>query len=174
MEIHSWCCAWLCKFTPTWCWPRVFTRLQRVLVKSATCPLRSRVLRLTEVSSLRPDSPWMSPRNETVKVSNVKRQMIVASYPKEWPTGKWCRTWWNHSWHSHLKRHFAFIRPRIPLVYRYNVIVCLVANANAIPVASVSVLPAFPFHIVLWCRNGVLPRNFAGVCGSGFQSDTIG
>ena len=32
MEIHSWCCAWLCKFTPTWCWPRVFTRLQRVLV----------------------------------------------------------------------------------------------------------------------------------------------
>ena len=33
MEIHSWCCAWLCKFNPTWCWPRVFTRLQRVLVK---------------------------------------------------------------------------------------------------------------------------------------------
>ena len=33
MEIHSWCCAWLCKFTPTWCWPRVFTRLQRVLVQ---------------------------------------------------------------------------------------------------------------------------------------------
>ena len=32
VEIHSWCCAWLCKFTPTWCWPRVFTRLQRVLV----------------------------------------------------------------------------------------------------------------------------------------------
>ena len=32
VEIHSWCCAWLCKFTPTWNWPRVFTRLQRVLV----------------------------------------------------------------------------------------------------------------------------------------------
>ena len=32
VEIHSWCCAWLCQFTPTWCWPRVFTRLQRVLV----------------------------------------------------------------------------------------------------------------------------------------------
>ena len=32
VEIHSWCYAWLCKFTPTWCWPRVFTRLQRVLV----------------------------------------------------------------------------------------------------------------------------------------------
>ena len=32
VEIHSWCCAWLCKFNPTWCWPRVFTRLQRVLV----------------------------------------------------------------------------------------------------------------------------------------------
>ena len=35
MEIHSWCCAWLCKFTPTWCWPRVFTRLQRVLVEAS-------------------------------------------------------------------------------------------------------------------------------------------
>ena len=33
VEFHSRCCAWLCKFTPTWCWPRVFTRLQRVLVK---------------------------------------------------------------------------------------------------------------------------------------------
>ena len=33
VEFHSWCCAWLWKFTPTWCWPRVFTRLQRVLVK---------------------------------------------------------------------------------------------------------------------------------------------
>ena len=32
VEIHSWCCAWLCQFTPTWCWPRVFARLQRVLV----------------------------------------------------------------------------------------------------------------------------------------------
>ena len=32
MEIHNWCCAWLWKFTPTLCWPRVFTHLQRVLV----------------------------------------------------------------------------------------------------------------------------------------------
>ena len=38
VEIHSWCCAWLCKFIPTWCWPRVFTRLQRVLVKSPRNP----------------------------------------------------------------------------------------------------------------------------------------
>ena len=26
-----------CKFTPTWCWPRVFTRLQRVLVYIYAC-----------------------------------------------------------------------------------------------------------------------------------------
>ena len=32
VEIHSWCCALGCTFTTTWCWPRVFTRLQRVLV----------------------------------------------------------------------------------------------------------------------------------------------
>ena len=35
MEIHSWCCAWLWKLTPTWCWPRVFTRFQRVPVFEA-------------------------------------------------------------------------------------------------------------------------------------------
>ena len=34
VEIHNWCCSWLCKFTSTWCWSRVFTRLQRVLVVS--------------------------------------------------------------------------------------------------------------------------------------------
>ena len=33
-KIHSWYCAWLNKFTSTWFWPRVFTRLQRVLVSS--------------------------------------------------------------------------------------------------------------------------------------------
>ena len=32
VEIHSWCCAWLCKFTRTWCWLRVFICLQHVLV----------------------------------------------------------------------------------------------------------------------------------------------
>ena len=29
VEIHSWCCVCFWKFTPTWCRPRVFTRLQR-------------------------------------------------------------------------------------------------------------------------------------------------
>ena len=51
--------------------------------KSATCPWRSRVLRLTEASFPKPDSPWTSPRNESVKLS--RRQMIVASYPIQWP-----------------------------------------------------------------------------------------
>ena len=32
LEIHSWCCAWLRKYTPSWCWPWVVIRLQRVLV----------------------------------------------------------------------------------------------------------------------------------------------
>ena len=35
VEIHSLCCALLWKFTQNWCWPRVFTRLQRVLVEFA-------------------------------------------------------------------------------------------------------------------------------------------
>ena len=30
--MHCWCCSWLWKFTPTWFWSRVFTRLQRVLM----------------------------------------------------------------------------------------------------------------------------------------------
>ena len=51
-------------------------------LKSATCPLRSRVFRLTEASFLRPDSPRTSKRNATVKLSN--RQMIVTRYPMEW------------------------------------------------------------------------------------------
>ena len=35
VEIHSLCCALLWKFTQNWCWPRVVTRLQRVLVEFA-------------------------------------------------------------------------------------------------------------------------------------------
>ena len=39
-------------------------------LKSATCPLWSRVLRLTEASCLVPDSLQMSPGNETEKQSS--------------------------------------------------------------------------------------------------------
>ena len=59
------------------------------------------VLRLTEASSLRPDSPRASARNETVKLR--RRQMTVANSPVQWPSWTWCRTWWNHSWHSNFK-----------------------------------------------------------------------
>ena len=76
---------------------------------------------LTEASSLMPDSSRRSPWNETVKLS--RRQITVANSPVQWPPWTWCRTWWHHSWHSHLKSaYFAFIRPRTPLVYRYHVI----------------------------------------------------
>ena len=47
-----------------------------MIFKSATCPLRNRVIRFIEASSLRPDSPRISPRNETVKLS----RLIVARY----------------------------------------------------------------------------------------------
>ena len=57
----------------------IFFNQTGMILKSATCPLRSRVLRLTEASSRRPDSPRTSPQNETVKLS--RRQMIVANYP---------------------------------------------------------------------------------------------
>ena len=67
-------------------------------------------LQLTEASAPGPDSPRTSPRN----------------VPVQWPSWTWCRTWWNHSWHSSRvtlnQRCFAFIRPRTPLVYRYHVI----------------------------------------------------
>ena len=79
--------------------PSFKTRL--AFFKSATCPLRSRVFRLTEASFLKPNSARTSPRNDTVKLS--RRQLIVASHPIEWPPWIWCCTWWNHSWHSHLK-----------------------------------------------------------------------
>ena len=83
-----------------------------------------RVLQLTEASSLGPDSPWTSPRNETVK--QCRRQMTVANSPVQWPSWTWCWTWWNHSWHSSRvtlnQRCFAYIRPRTPLAYRYHVI----------------------------------------------------
>ena len=82
------------------------------------------VLQLPEVSSLGPDAPRTSPRNETVK--QCRRQMTVANSPVEWQSWTWCRTWWNHSWHSSRitlnQRCFAFIRPHTPLVHRYHVI----------------------------------------------------
>ena len=59
------------------------------------------VLRLTETSYLRSDSPRTSPRNETVKPSG--RQMTVANAPVQRPSWTWCRTWWNHPWHRNLK-----------------------------------------------------------------------
>ena len=62
--------------------------------------LRGRVFRLTEASSLRLDSPRTSPWNKTVKL--FRHPMIVASYPMNRPLA-WCQTWWNQSWHSHLK-----------------------------------------------------------------------
>ena len=56
------------------------------------------VLQLTEVSSLGPDSPRTSPRNETVK--QCRRQRTVVNSPVQWPSWTWCRTWWNLIWHS--------------------------------------------------------------------------
>ena len=82
------------------------------------------VLQLTAASSLGLDSPRTSPRNETVK--QCRRQMIVVNSPVQWPSWTWCRTWWNHSWHSSRvtlnQRCFAFIRLRTPLVYIHHVI----------------------------------------------------
>ena len=87
--------------------------------KLATCPLRSSPIDF-KASSLGPDSPRASPRNETVK--QCRRQMTVANSPVQWPSWTWCRTWWNHLWHSSRvtlnQRCFAFIHPRTPLVYR--------------------------------------------------------
>ena len=89
--------------------------------KLATCPLRSSPI---EASSAGPDSPRTSPRNETVK--KCRRQTTVGNYPVQWPSWAWCRTWWNHSWHSSRvtlnQRCFAFIHPRNPLVYRHHAI----------------------------------------------------
>ena len=58
---------------------RYFFKQAGIIYKSATCPLRSQVLRLTEASSLRSDSPRTSSRNYTVKLSTL--QLIVASNP---------------------------------------------------------------------------------------------
>ena len=82
------------------------------------------ILQFTEASSLGPDSPRTSPRNETVK--QCSRQMTVANSPVQWPSWTWCRKLWNHSWRSSgvtlNQRCFASIRPRTRLVYRYHVI----------------------------------------------------
>ena len=89
-----------------------------VLVNWPRAHLHCGVLQLTGASYLGPDSPWMSPRNETVKLG--RRQMTVANSPVQLPSWTWCRKWWNHSWHSSQvtlnQCCFAFIRPRTPLV----------------------------------------------------------
>ena len=46
---------------------------QNSALKSTTCPLQSRVLRLTEADSLRPDSSRTSPGNEIEKQSRPER-----------------------------------------------------------------------------------------------------
>ena len=46
---------------------------------------------------MRLDSLRTSTRNEGVKLS--RRQTIVT----DWTSCTWCRSWWNHSWHSRLK-----------------------------------------------------------------------
>ena len=84
-----------------------------------------RVPKLTEESSLGPDSPRTSPRNETVK--QCRRQMTVANSPVQWPSWTRCRTWWtiHHRDSSRVtlnQRCFAFVLPRTPLVSRYHVI----------------------------------------------------
>ena len=83
------------------------------------CPFRCWVLRLTEASYLRPDSRRTSPWNDIVELSWGSNDC------SEWPSGTWCRTWWNHSWHNfnHLKSAlFPFIRQRTPPVYRYVIL----------------------------------------------------
>ena len=75
-------------------------------LKSATW-LRSRVLRLTEASSLGPDLPQTSPRNET-----------VPSFPIKWPSEHDETIHDTVTWNQ---RYFAFILPRVPLVYKYHV-----------------------------------------------------
>ena len=76
------------------------------------------VLQLNEVSSLGPDSPRTSSRNETVK--QCRRQMTVANSPVQWPS--WTR--WNYSWHNIRvtlnQRWFALIRPHTRLLYWYH------------------------------------------------------
>ena len=78
-------------------------------LKSATCPLWNRVLPVAEASFLWPDSPRTSPGNEPEKP--YRRRTIVPSSPMEWPS--W--TWWNHSWHSHLKSRLFVIHSSVLL-----------------------------------------------------------
>ena len=103
---------------------RHFSNQSGLIVLVNWPPAHCGVLQLTEASYLGPDSPRMSPRNETVKQG--RRQMAVANSPVQWPSWTWCRKWWNHSWHSSRvilnQRCFAFIRLRTHLVYRYHVI----------------------------------------------------
>ena len=110
------------------------------------------VLQSTEASSLGPDSPRTSPRNETVK--QCRSQMTVANSPVQWPSWTWCRTWWNHSWHSSRvtlnQRCFAFIRPRTPLVYRYHVISRTQSHSAVFGCSPSGWMEQHPPCVVVW------------------------
>ena len=83
---------------PRGIWPQRTRLSQSQNSAMGTWPMRSGahcgVLWLTEASSLRPNSPRMSPLDETVKL--CRRQKTVANYPVQWPS-PWCRTWWNQT-----------------------------------------------------------------------------
>ena len=111
-----------------------------------------RVLQLTEVNYLGPDSPRTSPRNETVK--QCRRQMNKANSPVQWPLWTWCRKLWNHSWHSSRKtlnqRCFAFFRPRTPLVYRYHVISRIQSHSAVFGCSPSGWMEQHPPRVVVW------------------------
>ena len=110
------------------------------------------VLQLTEASSLGPDSPRTSPRNQPVK--QCRCQMTVANSPVQWLSWTWCRTWWNHSWHSSrvtLNQHcFAFILPRTPLVYRYHAISRTQSHSAVFGCFPSSWMEQHPLRVVVW------------------------
>ena len=65
-------------------------------------------------------------RHHGTRLCNSVDVKWLANSPVQWPSWTWCRTWWNHSWHSSRvtlnQCCFVFIRPRTPLVYGYHVI----------------------------------------------------
>ena len=104
------------------------------------------VLQLTEASSLRPDSPRASPRNENLK--QCRRQMTVANSPVHWPSWTW------HSSRVTInQRCFAFIRPRTPLVYRYYVISRTQSHSAVYGCSPSGWMEQHPPRVVVWQLN---------------------